>query len=85
MVLLRAQQVPLDFARGGFGEFGDEAEFVGAFEGGEAGAKPAVDFAIETAGGIGDAGAEDYVGDRAEEADGVGVPYDGAFGYGIVG
>ncbi len=44
--LLRTEEVALDFACGGFGEFAYEAEFVGTFEGGEAGAEPAVDFAV---------------------------------------
>src|ERR1700735_5738526 len=47
----RAEEKTLDLAGGGFGQLGDEAEFVRAFEADEAGGPPAVYLAVAPASG----------------------------------
>ena len=77
-----AQDEALNLAGGCLREFGDEANFVGAFVAHEARVDPGVDFAVETAGGLHDSRAKNDETDRAGDADGIGVRYDGCFGHG---
>src|SRR5271156_345977 len=78
-LLLRSEQIALNLSGRGLGQLVYEAKIAGAFETWHAGAEPAVNFAVESAGRPGNGWAQNDVSHGFNEAHRIGLAHDRTF------